>query len=153
MANDPERPEADADGTPPRRLTAERVERAVYVARNDRGAEVRIGGPDAEAAFTPGELLQIAAASCAALSADHVLSSKLGLDFDATFSVEGDGVRGENRYSAIRSTVVVDMSEIDTEKQTALVERAVKAVDRLCSVGRTIKQSATAEVELLADQG
>ncbi|MBB1482471.1 hypothetical protein H5392_01175 [Tessaracoccus sp. MC1865] len=62
------------------------------------------------------------------------------------------GVQGENRYSAIRSTVVVDMSEIDTEKQTALVERAVKAVDRLCSVGRTIKQSATAEVELLADQ-
>lgn len=134
-------------------LKGQRVDRAVYVARNDRGAEVRIGGPDAEAAFTPGELLQIAAAACAALSADHVLSSKLGPDFDAAFTVDGEGVRGENRYSSISTDVVADMSELEPEKQEALIERALGTIARLCSVGRTVEQGASTTVNLSPDSG
>ena len=132
-------------------LTGRRVDRAVYVARNARGAEVRIGGADAEGAFTPGELLQIAAAACASLTADHVLSSRLGETFDASFTVEGDGVKGENRYEKITTKVVVDMSTLDAERQEKLIERAEKAIERLCSVGRTVEQGAATQVDVVAD--
>lgn len=135
-----------------RSLTADRVERAVYVARNERGAEVRIGSSDAEGVFSPGELLQIAAAACAALSADHVLSSKLGEDFTASFAVKADAVKGENRYSHVETDVVIDMSELDAEKQQALIKRADGAIERLCAVARTVKASATTNVEIRPDK-
>lgn len=140
-----------ADESGERDLTGRRVDRAVYVARNARGAEVRIGGADAEGAFTPGELLQIAAAACASLTADHILSSRLGETFDASFTVEGDGVKGENRYGKITTKVVVDMSTLDAERQEKLNERAEKAIERLCSVGRTVEQGAATQVDVVAD--
>lgn len=135
----------------PRELTGRRVERAVYVASNERGAEVRIGGSDTEAAFTPGELLQIAAAACAALSADHVLSSRLGETFDASFTVDGDGVKGENRYEKVTTKVVVDMSALEQQRQEALIERAAKTIERRCSVGRTLETGAATQVDIIPD--
>lgn len=142
--------------TPPRRthhLSAHRVEPAVYVARNERGAEVRVGGSDADGVFSPGELLQIAAACCAALSADHVLSSQLGENFNASLTVGAEGVKDESRYSHFETKVVADMSELDADRHEALIERAEKAIERLCAVARTLHNGATTTVELVADDG
>ena len=144
-----------ADTTEARRhkLSADRVEPAVYVARNERGAEVRIGGSDTDGVFSPGELLQIAAACCAALSADHVLSSRLGENFNASLTVGAEGVKDESRYSHFDTRVVADMSELDPNRHEALIERAEKAIERLCAVARTLRNGATTAVELVADDG
>ena len=64
-------------------LRGEREGKGVYVLRNGRGGEVRVGVAGTPDSFTPGELLQMAVATCAALSADHVLGSRLGHDFEA----------------------------------------------------------------------
>ena len=133
------------------RLTAHRVDHAVYLATNDRGAEVRIGGSGEAGVFSPGELLQIAAAACASLSADHVLSSRLGDDFNAAFTVRAEGEPGEKSYRHFRTDFVVDMSELDQERHHALIERALGAIDRLCAVARTLHNSATTEVNLTPD--
>src|SRR5690606_34354252 len=90
--------ETTKDQQAPRALWAERQGEPVYIARNERGAEVRIGRGDAEGVFSPGELLKIALATCTALSADHVLRSRLGDDFPAVVGVSSTGAEGENRY-------------------------------------------------------
>lgn len=135
------------------RLVGNRVAPAVYIARNERGAEVRIGDSKADGVFSPGELLQIATAACAALSADHVLRSRLGEGFDASFVASAQAVKGEHRYSHLETQMVADLSELDTDQQAALIERALKAIHRLCTVGRTVEQSAVNEVHLVADDG
>ncbi|MDO5678464.1 MAG: OsmC family protein [Propionibacteriaceae bacterium] len=133
------------------RLTGHRVEKAVYLAKNNRGAEVRIGSSDQEGVFSPGELLQLAAAACASLTADHVLSNRLGPDFDASFAV--DGVGEQNRYTSIDTQFTVDMSELDPARHEALIERALGAIERLCTVARTLNSGATTAVNLTPDDG
>lgn len=137
--------------TGPTALSAHRVERAVYLATNERGATVRIGGSDEEGAFSPGELLQIAAAACAALSADHALRSRLGDDFDASFSVQAQSEQGQRRYTHFETSFVVDMSELPQERHGALIQRAQGVIERRCAVARTLHHGATTEVNLTPD--
>lgn len=131
-------------------LRAERVGPGAYMARNERGGEVLIGLPGMQGSFTPGELLHLAAASCAAVSADHTFASRLGQDFPATLIVEALENAADERYTRIDTRLSVDMSSIDTDRHAALVERAQRAIDRLCTVGRTLSHGATANVEVEA---
>ncbi len=130
-------------------VVAERTEPRVYVGRNERGAEVRIGFPGAEGTFSPGELLRLAAAGCAAISADHALASRLGDDFDASFSVRGaKPTDGEDRYEYIDTIMEVDWSELDPEKLEPLLERVHRAIDRYCTVGHTLEHGAESRVTI-----
>jgi len=138
--------ETTKDQQAPRALWAERQGEPVYIARNERGAEVRIGRGDAEGVFSPGELLKIALATCTALSADHVLRSRLGDDFPAVVGVSSTGVEGENRYGHLDVELVLDMSELDETKRANLPERVARTSDRQCTVGRTLKAGATYDV-------
>ena len=127
-----------------RRIRAERTGTALYTARNERGATVQIGGPGAEGSFTPGELLQAALAACASLSADHVLRSLLGDDFEASTLIEAQGVRGEHRYESFVTHIDVDFSGLDPSRHDALIKRAERAIERYCAVGRTVQTGAAA---------
>lgn len=138
--------ETTKDQQAPRALWAERQGEPVYIARNERGAEVRIGRGDAEGVFSPGELLKIALATCTALSADHVLRSRLGDDFPAVVGVSSTGVEDENRYGHLDVELVLDMSELDETKRANLPERVARTSDRQCTVGRTLKAGATYDV-------
>jgi uncharacterized OsmC-like protein len=129
-------------------LRARRTEPATYVARNSRGAEVRVGLPGATNSFTPGELLQLALATCAAVSADHVLSSRLGPDFSAEIRVTADEDTSQERYTQFDASIDADMSALDDDRHAALIDRAQKAVERLCTVGRTLSNSAEYSVQL-----
>src|SRR5699024_3189520 len=60
-------PVPDETPAPTRALWAERQGGPQYIARNGRGAEVRIGSGDTEGVFSPGELLKVALAACTAL--------------------------------------------------------------------------------------
>ncbi|HLV03190.1 OsmC family protein [uncultured Georgenia sp.] len=136
------------DAPPARALWAERQGRPVYVARNERGAEVRIGSKDTEGVFSPGELLKVALAACTALSADHVLRSRLGDDFPAVVGVSSTGVEGENRYGHLDVELVLDLGDLEEERRAKLAERVDRTSGRLCTVGRTLKAGATYGVTL-----
>src|SRR5690606_24380517 len=90
--------------------------------------------------------LKIALATCTALSADHVLRSRLGDDFPAVVGVSSTGVEGENRYGHLDVELVLDMSELDETKRANLPERVARTSDRQCTVGRTLKAGATYDV-------
>lgn len=140
-----------AEAADKRPLLAERVEQGTYIARNERGGQVRVGLPGAEGCFTPGELLLIAAGTCAGLSADHVLGGRLGRDFDATITVEALTNAEEARYTRLVTRLIADMSELPAERRAVLIERAEKAIDRLCTVGRTLEHSAITDVRVVAE--
>ena len=129
-------------------LSAERAEPGIYIATNDRGARVRIGKPGARHAFTPGELLQLAAASCSAISAEANLVHHLGEDFEATLTVDAVKNDAENRYDEIHTVFSPDLSSLDPEKAERMVVRLEKLVERLCTVGRTVENSAETRLEI-----
>ena len=143
-----------SDPTPA--LGLERVGTHDYLARNDRGAQLRVSTPGTAGAFAPGELLQLALAACASLSADHTLARRLGSDFLAKVSVYATkvGVDGSahddvNRYDAIRATIAADMSALSAEESAALVARAQRAIEHLCTVGHTLDSGAVRSIEIV----
>ena len=133
-------------------LWAERQGGPEYIARNGRGAEVRIGRGDVQGVFSPGELLKIALATCSVLSADHVLRSRLGEHFPAVVGVSSTGVEGENRYGSMDVELLVDMSELDEAKREKLPERVAATAGRQCTVGRTLKAGAPYELTITDEQ-
>ena len=130
-------------------LIVERTETGIYVASNERGARVRVSKPGTRHAFSPGELLQLAVATCAAVSAETNLVHHLGDTFDATLTVEAVKNDAENRYDEIHTVFSPDLSGLDPDKVEKMVARLEKLVERLCTVGRTVENSAQAHLEII----
>lgn len=122
-----------------------------YTGHSSRGAEVLIASADVDGAFTPGELLKIALAACSGMATDVPLARRLGDDYDVTVRVSGDADRENERYPVLNEVMEVDLSELDEEAAKRLLTVVERAVDRVCTVGRTIK--AGAEVNLTIDAG
>ncbi len=119
-----------------------------YTGRSSRGAEVLIGSQDVEGAFTPGELLKIALAACTGMSSDKPLSRRLGDDYDATVRVRGDADRENELYPALSEVLEVDLSELDPEAAKRLLVVVERAVDAVCTVGRTLKAGTTVDLRI-----
>lgn len=136
------------DTTPHTELWVERTGARRYTARSSRGAEVRIGDEDAPGVFTPGELLKMALAGCTAMSSDRPLARRLGDDYDATVRVGGDADRDEERYPAIRESLELDLSELDADARERLLVVVERAIDRVCTVGRTVKHGARVDLSI-----
>ncbi len=110
-----------------------------YSGHSSRGAQVLIGSEDVDGVFTPGELLKIALAACSGMSSDQPLARRLGDDYQATVKVSGAADRGQERYPLLQETLELDLSgltEAEAERLRVVVERAV---DQVCTVGRTLK--------------
>lgn len=137
---------APPDGVQADGVWAQRVGTRQYEGHNSRGAVVPIGPADLDGVFTPGELLKIALAGCAGMSADHTLARRLGPQVQVTVRVSGGKVPGEDRYGALTEELHVDMSCLAAADREQLITVVRRAVDRSCSVGRTLQRGA--EVEL-----
>lgn len=135
--------------TPDNSVWAQRTGTRTYLARNARGAEVRVGMGPGE--FSPGELLKIALGTCSTLSADHRLAKALGDDFDANVICASRKPEGEERYSDLDVQIVTDLSRLDAAQVEALHERVAATIDRQCTVGHTLEHGATVRLHLLDD--
>ncbi|QPK94579.1 OsmC family protein [Actinomyces sp. zg-332] len=127
-------------------LWANRIGTRQYLGENTRGATVKIGMGDGE--FTPGELFKLALGTCQALSADHTLSSKLGADFEATVTVNSEKHESEERYTHISSQIITDLTALDENELTKLLERVASAIDKNCTVGHSLKNGVDYEYTL-----
>ncbi|KSU60713.1 OsmC family protein [Gordonia hongkongensis] len=127
-------------------LWVERTGTRRYTGRSSRGAEVLIGSQDVEGVFTPGELLKIALAACTGMSSDRPLARRLGDDYDATIRVSGDADRENEVYPRIEEILEIDLSELEPDAAARLLVVVERAIDAVCTVGRTVK--AGAEVDL-----
>ncbi|MVU76530.1 OsmC family peroxiredoxin [Nocardia sp. ET3-3] len=143
---------ATAQADEPVKLWAERTGTRAYTGRNNRGAEVSIASAGVPGAFTPGELLKIALAGCTGLSADFTLSRRLGDSFDATVHVSGDADRENEVYPELNEEVELDLSELDAESRERLLVAAQRAIDKVCTVGRTLKAGTTVNLTFRVDE-
>ena len=120
-------------------LWVERTGVRRYTGHSSRGAEVLVGSEDVEGVFTPGELMKIALAACSGMSSDHPLARRLGDDYQATIRVSGDADREQEVYPLLDEALEVDLSGLsDEEKQRVLIV-VERAIDQVCTVGRTLK--------------
>lgn len=110
-----------------------------YTGRSTRGAEVLIGSEDVEGVFTPGELMKIALAACSGLSSDQPLRRRLGDDYHATIRVSGAADRDQERYPLLAESLEVDLSGLSGDELTRLLTVVERAIDQVCTVGRTLK--------------
>ncbi|MFC0315130.1 OsmC family protein [Gordonia phosphorivorans] len=122
-----------------------------YTGQSSRGAEVLIGSADDEGVFTPGELMKIALAACAGLSTDFTLSRRLGDDYDATIRVSGEADRENEVYPRLEEVLEVDLSELDPAAAERLLTVVERAVDKYCTVGRTLKAGTEVNLTIVPD--
>lgn len=139
------------DAATPTTLWVERTGTRRYTGRSSRGAQVLVGSAHDAAAFTPGELLKIALAACTAMSADAPLAQRLGADFTSTVRVSGDADREHEVYPELNEVLEVDLSELSEEAQERLRVTVQRTVDRVCTVGRTLKAGAEVALSFRVD--
>jgi uncharacterized OsmC-like protein len=129
-------------------LWVERTGVRRYVGHSSRGAQVLVGSEDVDGVFTPGELMKIALAACSGMSSDQPLARRLGDEYQATVRVSGAADRDEERYPLLEETLEVDLSGL-TEEETQRLEVVVnRAIDLVCTVGRTLKSGTKVSFEI-----
>jgi uncharacterized OsmC-like protein len=123
-----------------------------YTGHSSRGAQVLIGSEDVDGVFTPGELLKIALAACSGMASDQPLARRLGEDYQAVVQVSGAADRDQERYPLLTETLEIDLSDLTEEEIQRLVVVVNRAIDQVCTVGRTLKSGTTVTFEI-ADRG
>ncbi|CAM3748404.1 OsmC family protein [Smaragdicoccus niigatensis] len=136
---------------PPTELWVERTGQRRYTGKSSRGAEVLVGSESVEGVFTPGELMKIALGACSAMSADIPLTRKLGENFDATVRISGKPDRDQEIYPELHEVFELDLSELDEATQKRVLTIAERAIDKVCTVGRTLKAGTKVTLEFKLD--
>lgn len=129
-------------------LWVERTGVRRYTGRSTRGAEVLVGSEDVEGVFTPGELMKIALAACSGMSSDQPLRRRLGDRYPATIRVSGPADRDQERYPLLEEKLEVDLSGLSGEEVVRLVTVVERAIDQVCTVGRTLKSGTKVTFEV-----
>jgi uncharacterized OsmC-like protein len=119
---------------------------AKFTATNGRGAEIKVGRSQDGADFSPVELLMAALGACAALSADHVISRRLGDDAAIDVVVEADKDVEADRVTAVRTRFDLDLSVLDEAERDTLVKLISRSVDRTCTVSHTVEPGVPVEL-------
>lgn len=129
-------------------LWVERTGVRRYTGRSSRGAEVLVGSEDVEGVFTPGELMKIALAACSGMSSDQPLRRRLGDDYPATIRVAGPADREQERYPLLEESLEVDLSGLSDAEVARLLTVVERAIDQVCTVGRTLKSGTKVTFEV-----
>ena len=129
-------------------LWVERSGSRRYTGYSSRGAQVLVGSEDVDGVFTPGELMKIALAACSGMSSDQPLARRLGDDYQATVRVSGAADRDEERYPLLEEVLEVDLSGLSEEEAQRLEIVVNRAIDLVCTVGRTLKSGTKVSFEI-----
>ncbi|MBS9534221.1 OsmC family protein [Mycobacterium sp. M1] len=130
------------------KLWVERTGVRRYTGHSSRGAQVLVGSEDVDGVFTPGELLKIALAACSGMSSDAPLARRLGDDYPATIHVSGPADREQERYPLLEETLELDLSSLTEAEAQRLLTVVSRAIDQVCTVGRTLKSGTEVRFEV-----
>jgi uncharacterized OsmC-like protein len=133
-------------------LWVERTGTRRYTGYSSRGAQVLVGSEDVDGVFTPGELLKLALAACSGMSSDQPLSRRLGDDYKAVIRVSGVADREQERYPLLEETLELDLSGLSEDEKERLLVVVDRAIEAVCTVGRTLKSGTEVKFRV-ADAG
>ena len=119
-----------------KRLWVERNKDGSWDAFSDDGAHIKFGQ------FTPGDLMKVALAGCAALSSQFAIEHTLGEGKGAKIVVDGTYDADGDAYTGFDEQVVIDASDagLSDEDADKLEERVTRHIDKGCTVKHTYVQ-------------
>jgi uncharacterized OsmC-like protein len=133
-------------------LWVERTGPRRYTGHSSRGAQVLVGSEDVDGVFTPGELLKIALAACSGMASDQPLARRLGDEYQAVIRVSGAADREQERYPQLEETLELDLSALPPDEKERLLIVVNRAIDQVCTVGRTLKSGTEVHFEVASDK-
>ena len=107
---------------------------------SDDGAHIKFGKDRGQ--FTPGDLMKVALAGCAALSSQFAIEHTLGEGKGAKIAVDGTYDPENDAYTGFEEQVVIDASDAGLSEEDAdkLKERVTRHIDKGCTVKHTYVQ-------------
>ena len=124
-----------------KRLWVERNKDGSWDAFSDDGAHIKFGKDRGQ--FTPGDLMKVALAGCAALSSQFAIEHTLGEGKGAKIVVDGTYDPENDAYTGFEEQVVIDASDAGLSEEDAdkLKERVTpRHIDKGCTVKHTYVQ-------------
>lgn len=92
--------------------------------------------------------MKIALAACSGMSSDQPLRRRLGDDYPATIRVSGPADRDQERYPLLEESLEVDLSGLSDDEVARLLTVVERAIDQVCTVGRTLKSGTEVTFEI-----
>lgn len=131
-----------------KRLWVERNKDGSWDAFSDDGAHIKFG--KGRGVFTPGDLMKIALAGCAALSSQFVIEHTLGDGKGARIVVDGTYDADSDAYINFNEQVVVDATDAKLSEEDAdkLKERVTRHIEKGCTVKHTYVQETPVRMDV-----
>jgi len=82
------------------------------------------------------------------MSSDQPLRRRLGDDYPATIRVSGPADREQERYPLLEEKLEVDLSGLSGDEVARLLTVVERAIDQVCTVGRTLKSGTKVTFEV-----
>lgn len=131
-----------------KRLWVERNKDGSWDAFSDDGAHLKFGKGRGQ--FTPGDLMKIALAGCAALSSQSAVEQAVGEGSGAHIVVDGTYDAEDNAYLGFSEQLVVDAtaSSLGAEQAEALRERINRHIAKACTVAHTYERQTPVRLDV-----
>lgn len=131
-----------------KRLWVERNKDGSWDAFSDDGAHIKFG--KGRGVFTPGDLMKIALAGCAALSSQFAIEHTLGGGKGARIVVDGTYDADSDAYINFNEQVVVDATDAKLSEEDAdkLKERVTRHIEKGCTVKHTYVQETPVRMDV-----
>lgn len=131
-----------------KRLWVERNKDGSWDAFSDDGAHIKFG--KGHGVFTPGDLMKIALAGCAALSSQFAIEHTLGDGKGARIVVDGTYDADSDAYINFNEQVVVDATDAKLSEEDAdkLKERVTRHIEKGCTVKHTYVQETPVRMDV-----
>ena len=131
-----------------KRLWVERNKDGSWDAFSDDGAHIKFG--KGRGVFTPGDLMKIALAGCAALSSQFAIEHTLGDGKGARIVVDGTYDADSDAYINFNEQVVVDAADAKLSEEDAdkLKERDTSHIEKGCTVKHTYVQETPVRMDV-----
>ena len=131
-----------------KRLWVERNKDGSWDAFSDDGAHIKFG--KGRGVFTPGDLMKIALAGCAALSSQFAIEHTLGDGKGARIVVDGTYDADSDAYINFNEQVVVDATDAKLSEEDAdkLKERVTRQIEKGCTVKHTYVQETPVRMDV-----
>ena len=115
---------------------------------SDDGAHIKFG--KGRGVFTPGDLMKIALAGCAALSSQFAIEHTLGDGKGAKIVVDGTYDADSDAYINFNEQVVVDATDAKLSEEDAnkLKERVTRHIEKGCTVKHTYVQETPVRMDV-----
>ena len=131
-----------------KRLWVERNKDGSWDAFSDDGAHIKFG--KGRGVFTPGDLMKIALAGCAALSSQFAIEHTLGDGKGARIVVDGTYDADSDAYINFNEQVVVDATDAKLSEEDAdkLKERVTRHIEKGCTIKHTYVQETPVRMDV-----